>query len=213
MVNQEASALIETRRYFSGFAITGQTQEIQFQALHIGGLAVSVIVPAEHGGWQRHARLGSEGCPSDFLLHDIELLDNQLRCLTAPDWAPYFREGFIVELEDGMADAVLHTMPRVVRVSRFARQLYERMKVSVEADTHWSCLYDQKLSDIAGRIVLDDEPARSAIDQELVPLERDALVSARQLEEVGAFRRALANALQHVANDPTAPSLPESVFS
>lgn len=213
MANQEASTLIETRRYFSGFAITGKTQEIQFQALHSGGLAVSVIIPAEHSGWQRHARLGSEGCPSDFPLPDIELLDNQLRCLSAPDWAPYFHEGFVVALEDGMADAVLQTMPRVARVSKLAMQLHERMQVSLEAGAPWSYLYDPKLADIAGRILLDDEPARAAIDQELGPFERDASVSARQLEEVGAFRRALANALQHVANDPAAPELPESTFS
>ncbi|BCN13380.1 hypothetical protein RPSD_52650 (plasmid) [Ralstonia solanacearum] len=125
---------ITTRRELAGMRIEGSRYAVRLHPAsewqHDGDPSVSVSVHAlPVDGEDRGIDLTYD-TEHVFALTDIALAategGTELRCLRATaarSGAPAFREGFVLALEPGMADAIAEALPHIDRVTQGAAQI------------------------------------------------------------------------------------------
>ncbi|WP_155640788.1 hypothetical protein [Burkholderia pseudomultivorans] len=127
--------MIEVHRLQAGVSLEGPHYVIRLapvsSANSLGSPTVSVRVlarPALTGGdWD--VRLEAYDVRHDFRLADIVVDAREMRCLRVThERAPLFREGFVLELEDGMAEHLAIYLPRIDLISLVAASVGEAVK-------------------------------------------------------------------------------------
>ncbi|RQX88331.1 hypothetical protein DF112_35795 [Burkholderia stagnalis] len=117
--------MIEVYREFAGVRLVGPHYAIRLhlvtesaETLNASTVNVDVLALPAVTECDCDVRLETETVAHDFALADITVDCGELRCLRAPyDRAAYFREGFTLVLEAGMAEQLATHLPRIERVS------------------------------------------------------------------------------------------------
>jgi hypothetical protein len=119
-----------SNRYFSGFAIEGEHQGVEVAATLWG--KINVGITGRLSKEDRGVQFGSKA----FDPAEIVVTDKKLTCLALhrfesfPSWKAleFFRDGFAVALEAGMADTLREALTRVVPLAAQMRQVAQRME-------------------------------------------------------------------------------------
>lgn len=163
-------------RLYSGFFIRGTHQGLDLHATLRGLIRVSVtgwdLYPDAESLRDRGVRFGGEGVPSSFKPDEIQLTEAGLTCLARADWylkqgKSFYREGFAVDLEDGMAEAVRAGLERVVPLAAHMLVVRERLEAllaktekTVDGFNYCHGLAEETLA----RVALDGEDLHKAAD-------------------------------------------------
>ncbi|RQT22135.1 hypothetical protein [Burkholderia contaminans] len=153
--------MIEVHRLHAGVSLEGPHYVIQLAPVSSAGtldaptVNISVLARPALTESDRNVRLEAYDVPHDFRLVDIVVDAHEMRCLrVAYERAPYFREGFTLLLEEGMAEQLAAYLPRIDLISLVATGVSDAIKpmlgrplapheLAVTADVVASTVLDQ----------------------------------------------------------------------
>lgn len=145
-------------RAFCGYLVDGREIGIRLvPSSSTGRIGVDVIAHPAVTGFSQSCRLGGDG-PSEFGLGGIKVQPARLDCMATDDVVPFYRQGFSVVLEVGMADKILPILQPLARVAVVSAAIARRMdalKLSRAPDRgSWAHAHDFA-ADVVASIVLD----------------------------------------------------------
>ena len=146
-------------RAWDGVEIRGQQISILVAPSAEGKLGVRISAEGSLTGFDRACWLTNEGTPY-FDPADIAVHDTRLECLAADRLVPFYRSGFIVDIEPGMAKELRAWLPRLAEVTKRAEQataLFARQM----GKPIWHL--SSEISDVISRIVLDGRTVAESV--------------------------------------------------
>jgi hypothetical protein len=139
------------QRRWSGIYVEGQEIGIELLSRADGTLAVDVIALPAITGFKEASRLSAER-RVDCMPHEVVVSDARLDCFAADHIVPYYRSGFTLALEPGMAQELRKWLPKLTATAsvskavatQFQKQLSEPIFHLLEAIAY-----------VVARIILD----------------------------------------------------------
>ncbi|MCD5327890.1 hypothetical protein ACFFU8_09350 [Chromobacterium piscinae] len=194
---------ISTRRAFAGIYVDGPQISVSVNPLANGQLSVTVTAHPDLTGFSQSCRLTNLEAVHEFSLSDITLAGETLLCMAPYESAPIYREGFTIQLDSGMAQALQPLLPKLANVARTAESIEGRV-ASLMAPDHISHM-ESFITQVVARVILDKYSPKDAITAEAI--EHFAGKNAKFLEAFNddQVQVHLANA-QHVATLESLPS-------
>lgn len=191
---------VAVERAYSALRVTGPRYWIDFAPSWGDGRVRVSVVAKPNGELPSPSRLTSgEDLVFSYLPDEIYVDRERLSCHAAqPFGAPYYRPGFVLDLDSGMSDAVRSAVATAGVVSRHAEHVCERLALQFfqpgeSRDTfHW--LLEDAVAAIF-RAVLDGEEPATAVKATFA--HRSTGVAGNERAE--AFKAALVAAMDQQA--------------
>lgn len=145
--------MAEQSRVGSGFSVFSERLEVLLRPNEDGLIGVRVLAMPALTGFDQACRVQSEGAPVEFGMDEISIAGDTLMCLRKIPEAPAFREGFVLDLDPGMAALIREALPKLGQVAELAKELHTQVQPHVQ-ENGWNHLLSF-LPEVAGHVVLD----------------------------------------------------------
>jgi hypothetical protein len=184
-------------RAWSGIKIEGEEIEIRVIPNAYGKLGIDIVALRSITGFDRDSRLTESA--SDFAPGEVTVADARLDCFAASSSVPYYREGFTVVLEPGMAQCLREWLPKLIRVAVVAQAVERTISFQLGRPINYMIDYG---NEIVALIVLDRWKPSDAIEWAA----KQPMAGARDAEFVAQFQT---ETVQHLLATALLPSKPD----
>ena len=110
-------------RVWQGIQIVGEQVGLELLPREDGRVSVTVHAQPALTGWDRVTRVTSEDLPNRYTAGEIAVHDTELVCMAADEQMPFFRQGFSMSLEPGMAPLLRAWLPRLFDTAALASDI------------------------------------------------------------------------------------------
>ena len=145
----------------AGFELASERLGVVLAARATGTLAVSVVDYPALTGLEVETALLDAGVSREFAPGDIVVEGHRLVCLAREPLAPQLAQGFVLQLEPGMADVLLAWLPRLERVAATAADVARRIEAVRGLEPSGAGL--AFCAEVVAGVVLDLQPSAAAL--------------------------------------------------